>query len=271
MQPAKDKKSTVVQPKVQNLNNVSDNDEQNSDDENCAKKNSKVNINDLDINDLEECLRLLIKSKTNAPEQTPPNQNKKIINSVNDTEKINRLKSSFFGQENDNNKSSDEISLLNSNQSNNSKQPPSSLSGLNDEFKKALFELENKLNDFERHLGKQTNADGLIKRANLNQSKQPSYSSSYTLTLIQIVSNLLDYLRDAVIELNYEKLKQVESNKQLGIHRKLIDGLTTEVLTVKEQNEKIINEFMSQNAKIVSEMDQIKVFFNSFKNFEFFC
>lgn len=141
----------------------------------------------------------------------------------------------------------------------------SSLSNFNDELKKALSDLENKLNDFENHIGKQKNANSVIKKSGLHLTKN---SSSYTIQLIQIVSNLIDYLRDSVIELNYEKLKQAESSKQLDIHRKLIDGLTTEVLIVKEQNEKIVNNFMAQNAKLAAEMDQIKLIIktNSFIN-----
>ncbi|RNA06536.1 spindle and centriole-associated 1-like [Brachionus plicatilis] len=136
------------------------------------------------------------------------------------------------------------------------KNQSSSLSNFNDELKKALSDLEYKLSEFENHVGKQKNADGVIKKSGLNFSKN---SSSYTIQLIQVVSNLIDYLRDAVIELNYEKLKQTECSKQLDIHRKLIDGLTTEVLIVKEQNEKIVNSFMAQNAKLAAEMDQLKI------------
>lgn len=212
-----------------------------------------INLKDINLKNIEECLKMLVQNQSNT-DQTPPNQksNLNLISSINDTEKVSRLKSS---QDPLLSKSSDEVSFLTSN----SKHQHATLSGLNDEFNKALFELENKLNDFEKHCGKHKNADNLIKRTNLNQSKQPSYSSSYTLTLIQIVSSLLDYLRDAIIELNYEKLKQVESNKQLDIHRKLIDGLTTEILTVKEQNEKIISDFSNQNSKLSSEIDHIKV------------
>ena len=66
-------------------------------------------------------------------------------------------------------------------------------------------------------------------------------------------------MRETQLELNHEKLKQTESNKQLDIHRKLIDGLTTEILCVKEQNEKIINEFASNQAKMETELEQLKV------------
>lgn len=90
-------------------------------------------------------------------------------------------------------------------------------------------------------------------------STNASSSSSYTLVLIKIVSTLCDYVRDACNELNYEKLKQAELNKQLDIHRKLIDGLTNEIMCVKEQNQKIINDYVNQNAKIEAEFDQIKV------------
>lgn len=140
------------------------------------------------------------------------------------------------------------------------KSQSSSLSAFNDELKTALGNLENKLNEFEKHLGKQKNAEDVVKKTGLNFSKN---SSSYTIHLIQVVSTLIDYLRDAVIDLNYEKLQQAECSKQLDIHRKLIDGLTTEVLIVKEQNEKIVNNFMVQNAKLAAEMDQLKIIFKT--------
>lgn len=74
-----------------------------------------------------------------------------------------------------------------------------------------------------------------------------------------MVSNLLDYLRETISELSYEKMKQNELNKQLDIHRKLIDGLTTEIIIVKEQNQKILSDYVCQSAKTEAELDQIKV------------
>jgi hypothetical protein len=126
---------------------------------------------------------------------------------------------------------------------------------LNDELKKALFELQSKFNDFERHLGKKLSNDVFLTQ----MKSYGAFSSSYNLTLVKLMSNLLDHLKETSVELNYEKLKQVELNKQLDLHRKLIDGLTTEILCVKEQNEKIINEHINQNAKIETELEQIKV------------
>jgi hypothetical protein len=137
----------------------------------------------------------------------------------------------------------DETSLFNGQRS--------TLSSLNDEFKKAITDLDQKLNDFENLVGKQKN---FAKR-----SSSLAYNSSYTLSLIQIVSTMMDYVREATVELNYEKLKQTEASKQLEIHRKLIDGLTTEILTVKEQNENILNDHISQSARMEADLDQIKV------------
>ena len=112
-----------------------------------------------------------------------------------------------------------------------------SLTSLNEELKRALTELDQKLVDFESLVGRQQRNSGLIlKKSNSSHS----HSSSCTLSLIQTVSRLLDYVREVTVELNYEKLKQSEMNKQLDIHRKLIDGLTTEILCVREQNEKIV-------------------------------
>jgi hypothetical protein len=142
----------------------------------------------------------------------------------------------------------DETSLFSAGQNHRS----TGLSSLNDEFKRALTDLDQKLCDFESLVGKQRN---FAKKATAL-----AYNSSYTLSLIQIVSTLLDYLKEATVELNYEKLKQAEMNKQLDIHRKLIDGLTTEVLCVKEQNERIVGECLGQSARMENELDQIKIY-----------
>jgi spindle and centriole-associated protein 1 len=140
-------------------------------------------------------------------------------------------------------------------------QHSSSLLSLNEELRRALHDLDEKLTDLEKQTGKNQ-----LKNRNFHSSSSSaslpgsaSVSSSYTLTLIGIISALLDYLKETSGELNYEKLKQTEMNKQLDIHRKLIDGLTSEILYVKEQNEKLLNDYVSQQARVDVELDQIKV------------
>lgn len=144
----------------------------------------------------------------------------------------------------------------------------STMSSLNDEFKRALGELENKFGEFEQsvnRLGKQGALGQLNQLASVKSSlglgstASSSSSNSYTLSLIKMVSSLLDYLRETISELSYEKIKQNELNKQLDIHRKLIDGLTTEIIIVKEQNQKILSDYVCQSAKTEAELDQIKV------------
>lgn len=135
------------------------------------------------------------------------------------------------------------------------------MSNFNEEFNKAFSDIESKFNEFDRALN-QMNGKHRTQHIAAQQSTNPSSSSSSsscTLSLIRMVSNLLDYLRDVISDLTYEKSKQVELNKQLDIHRKLIDGLTTEIIMVKEQNQKILNDYVNQNAKIEAELDQIKV------------
>ncbi|CAF0822130.1 unnamed protein product [Brachionus calyciflorus] len=228
-----EKKSNIVQAKSRNLND-SDNEKQNLDSDGELNELAlKIKSSNLSLKDLKQVLNNFTKSN---------NEEKNSSNAI----KNDRCQERKDTIQDDTTLELDKNTSL-------------SLSSFNDELKKALANLENKINDFEKHIGKHKNADSLIKKSSTNNVNKLG-SSSYTLTLIQIVSNLIDYLRDAVIELNYEKLKQAESCKQLDIHRKLIDGLTTEVLIVKEQNEKITNNFMAQNAKISAEMDQIKLF-----------
>lgn len=113
------------------------------------------------------------------------------------------------------------------------------------ELKRSITALETKLSEFEKQIGKQDK----FKLSN-------SYSDSTPLSsLVHITSSMFDYTRDLIAELNYEKKKRIESDKQLDINRKLIDGLTTEILNVKQQNENII-EF---NSRLKSEVDQIKL------------
>lgn len=143
------------------------------------------------------------------------------------------------------------------------------MSNVNDEFTRAMNELERKFNEFDRVVNEVTNSHGRMissigKSSQFSNVQKPTTantttSTSYTLSLIRMVSNLLDYLRDVISELNCEKIKQAEMNKQLDIHRKLIDGLTTEIIIVKEQNQKIMNDYIEQNANIQAELDQIKV------------
>ena len=139
------------------------------------------------------------------------------------------------------------------------------MSNFNEEFTKAFSDIESKFNEFDRAVN-QMNGKHRTQHIAQQSTSNPSSSSSCTLSLIRMVSNLLDYLRDVISDLTYEKSKQVELNKQLDIHRKLIDGLTTEIIMVKEQNQKILNDYVNQNAKIEAELDQIKVFKDINKN-----
>lgn len=153
------------------------------------------------------------------------------------------------------------------------------MSNVNDEFTRAMNELERKFNEFDRVVNEVTSKHGSMtssmgKSGQFSNVQKPSpttntttstSSSSYTLSLIRMVSNLLDYLRDVISELNCEKIKQAEMNKQLDIHRKLIDGLTTEIIIVKEQNQKIMHDYIEQNANMQAELDQIKVIILSSK------
>lgn len=132
----------------------------------------------------------------------------------------------------------------------------STISGINDEFQRVLGDLEKRFLDFDENLRR----SGGLKQINRPGFSASSLSSSsYTLTLARMVSSLLEYVREMSSELSHEKMKQAELTKQLDIHRKLIDGLTSEILLVKDQNQKIIAENVNQNAKFEAELDQIKV------------
>ena len=174
-------------------------------------------------NELDECLKLL----TNKSEP-------------NDTEKINRLKSLIknYAQNQDENKQEEPKNQ-------------SLITNINDEFKRNLNELENKIIQFENESGKQS----FRKYSSIGKHLT---NSTCTQTLIKIVSVLLDYLKEMFNELNYEKLVHSESNKQLDIHRKLIDGLTNEILAVREQNEKVLTDYKNQQTRFESDLEQIK-------------
>jgi hypothetical protein len=125
-----------------------------------------------------------------------------------------------------------------------------------------------KMDEFDRQPNKQSNLNvtGFNSKQTIAKNKSsPSTSSTYTLSIIQIIAKLVDHLKETSNELNHEKLKHAESHKQLDIHRKLIDGLTHEILYVKEQNEKILNEYINQQAKLEAELDQIKLILRSFQ------
>lgn len=178
----------------------------------------------LELNDLDECIRMLSSKETNTPARQSNSNNS------NDTEKINRLKNLIKNYASSINLDTEEPK---SNQHDSSSTPqlsarPSALSNLNDEFKRALTDLENKLYDFEKETGHKKASDCSIFKSLVDGSSSMS-NSSYTLSLIKIVSTMLDYQKETLSELNHEKLKNQESNKQLDIHRKLIDGLTNEV------------------------------------------
>ena len=222
-----------------------------------GNKRNKNPINELDINDFEETLN-------NNKDRTSNN-----FKQTNDIDKLNRLKNlinNYAKNLNLEKEDSDEQPAEQSMTQNRSFFKHQSLNSLNDEFRKALGDLEMKMIEFEREMSRlngdkqnSSNKSNQWKFSSMPSSSSSSNSSSYTLTLIKILSTLIDHFKEMSLEVNYEKLKQAEANKQLDIHRKLIDGLTTEILCVKEQNEKIITEYAGQQAKIESELDQIKV------------
>lgn len=186
---------------------------------------TQLDTTELNLNDLEECLRILT-SNSNENKQNKIKQKDKIEDDTN-----NSINSTI---QNKNQTSTNTFKL----------------------FENALNDLENKLIDFEKLIGKQN-----TNYTSSNQQFSFNNTSTYTLTLIKIISNLIDHIKETAIELNYEKLRTVELNKQLDIHRKLIDGLTNEVLGVKDQNKKLLNGFINQQAKLEAEMEQIKVRF----------
>lgn len=253
------KKSTITEAPVSNLNNLSNEDEYCSDDglvvNNAEDKefnliNEKLKQLKLN-NDMDKYYQLVeLKRKLVHEQNSRKAAQKQKEFDVSEVKELLRSLNNHLGNDGDKPKSAkkastDETGLF-INKSN--------LSMLNDEFKRALGDLDNKLAEFESLVGKQRNLSTSAKRVVL------SGSSNYTLTLIQAISTLIDYLREVTIECNYEKVKQVEMSKQLDIHRKLIDGLTTEILCVKEQNEKITNDFARQNNKLEAEFEQMKIF-----------
>ena len=281
------KYSNITAAKVNNINNLSDNELKSvdsSDDEseslNVKLKQAKSSgdfgkyrqllelkqqlinkkLNSLSVsntqtqrqpNELDECIKILTEQQETSAR--PSNSND---HSNNDTEKINRLKSLIKNYASSVNLEDESNCKENCSILRGFKQP--SLSNLNDEFKKALTDLENKFYEFEKGVGKKKPSDCSVFKSILNGSN----SGSSTLTLIKIISTLLDYQKDALQEINFEKLKSQEATKQLDIHRKLIDGLTNEILCVKEQNEKINSVYINhitQQAKLEAELDQVKI------------
>ncbi len=132
------------------------------------------------------------------------------------------------------------------------------LSNLNDEFKRNLNELEAKLVEFESDSDKKKYSTGSNFTCASKLSTSSSSSSTCTQTLIRVSSALIDHLKEVRAELNYEKLVNSETTKQLDIHRKLIDGLTNEILCVKEQNEKLTKDLQSSQTKLESELEMIR-------------
>ncbi len=212
---------------------------------NIAQAKSKpTSSNEFNLNDLKECLKLITQKE---------NEEVQLKSKVN-IDKLNQIKQLLDESEIDTNNHN-----VLSNQT---------LTDMNSEFKRALSELEMKMDEFERQTNKQSNlnATPLNTKQQISKNKcSPSSSSTYTLSIIQVISKLVDNLKETSNELNHEKLKHAESHKQLDIHRKLIDGLTNEILYVKEQNEKILNEYINQQAKLEAELDQIKLILRSFQ------
>ena len=179
-----------------------------------------------DLSGLDECIKMLSKQSSVTPKSERPNgQN------VNDTEKINRLKElikTYAHSLDEPNEmlsgNPEEISETTQKQ-----RSAASSSEFSDELKRALTELENKMYEFEKEAGQKNTAECLIFKSLLDGTFT---SSSYSLSLIRIVSTMLDYQKNVVKELNHEKFKNSESMKQLDIHRKLIDGLTHEVSVI---------------------------------------
>ena len=122
-------------------------------------------------------------------------------------------------------------------------------------FDKALGELEAKLSLFEAEIG-----HTVRKHPNHLKPLTPTANNRcYTLAIVRIVSAMLDHLRNTSVELNHEKKRSNEAAKQLDIHRKLVDGLTNELLAIKEQNDKLVTMFVNQQAKLEAEMEQMRV------------
>jgi len=208
-------------------------------------KEAKQNEDFIKYRQLLELKQEMINKKLNSPSlarirdqlEQQKSDKSESVNLENDSEKISRLKDLIKQLE---------ITKQPHVDSNNK----SVLTSLNDEFKRAMAELENKMFEFEKEIGHRKNSECTIFKSLLDGSG--SSQSSYTLSLIRTVSSLLDYLKETVKELNHEKLKNQETNKQLDIHRKLIDGLTNEVIEVYsiECNNEVPNIFkISKNKK----------------------
>lgn len=257
--------------------------------ENINKKLNSPSLQpEVETNDLDECIKML----SNKNYMTPTlNNGHKVNEKINDTEKINRLKdliknyaSSMILETENSDENSNVTPMMQRSDfrdtlptsaiSQNEKKQ--SLSNLNDGFKSALYDLENKMYAFEKEIGQKKSSDCSMFKSLMdgtNLSVGTMSGQNCTLSLIKIVSSLVDYQKDTIKELNHEKCKNHESNKQLDIHRKLIDGLTNEILCVKEQNEKIGTVYINQanhQAKIDAELDQIKIMLrsNSLSNFQ---
>ena len=231
-------------------------------------KQAKLNNNMEDYRQLLELKKELINQKLNDPCLTlKPKKSNELDECINllsnatsnntDTDKINRLKNliqTYATNQAATAAAAAASAVLVDNHHNNHQEQESNkslMSNLNDEFKRNLTDLENKIIEFEKDTGKQLYNKYLTNTKNLTQS-------TCTQTLIRIISVLIDYLKHVYNDLNYEKLVHAETNKQLDIHRKLIDGLTNEILSVKEQNEKILKDYSNQQAKFENELDQIK-------------
>jgi len=234
-------------------------------------KQAKLNNNMEDYRQLLELKKELINQKLNDPCLTlKPKKSNELDECINllsnatsnntDTDKINKLKDLIKTYAT--NQAAAAAAVLEDNHQE-QESNKSLMSNLNDEFKRNLTDLENKIIEFEKDTGKQLFNKYLTNTKNLTQS-------TCTQTLIRIVSVLIDYLKHVYNDLNYEKLVHAETSKQLDIHRKLIDGLTNEILSVKEQNEKILKDYSNQQAKFENELDQIKecIFRNNNNNKE---
>lgn len=180
--------------------------------------------NKQDLNGLDECIRMLSKQSYITPKSERPNTASN--GNVNDTAKINRLKELIktYAHSLDEPEAEEEELVASPDVA--VHKPASEFS---DDLKQALTELENKMYEFEKEAGHKSTADCLMFKSLLS-GQGTITSSSYSLSLIRIVSTMLDYQRSVLKELSHEKQRSSESMKQLDIHRRLIDGLTNEVI-----------------------------------------
>jgi hypothetical protein len=275
--PKLSKKQTLIEPKANTLNSLSSSSTDDYSEDGLIRNHTKIKNQTTDnrrFNLIDEKLKQLklsndldkYKQLSDLKNKLIEEQMAKNVNQKNQNYDVKELKEMLKTitnhlDTNENIENNEELALV-ATRGSHKNAKSSTLMNLNDELDKALLDLEHKLIDFESLTGKNNQQKNFM-RQNSNKSISngltSSSSGSYTLSLIQVVSNLLDYLKETAVELNYEKIKQVELNKQLDIHRKLIDGLTTEILCVKEQNEKIANDYVNQNAKLEAELNQIKV------------